>query len=317
MSQILQWFSTNLFGKKDSDVKKITDGNDNQNKIDQSDKIHQSDETEQIMKWIPNDALWLKYNNFLQNISEINRKKHSETKLISQSKHLIKQYKMESVSDDITSKMNALQTKQQLMTLETDLKRIQTAIKELESMDGKVLDEWNEYIESAREFLVSNGLDSFLDVNEILCSTNLFATMKKVFDSYYSSKNSNEEKLEQITRISIYFEPSKTENLSKITDKEFQTKRKELLKKINCAHIVDDLSKPFDPKINVLATNDTTTINNNILQISGPTQITIPTAIPVTNSNFIQDVPVASITEIIEATEATAPSIENMNNKIE
>lgn len=310
MSQILEWLNSNLFGKKDLDLKKISNSNDNQNKTEQSDKsdkVNKPDESVQeenkINKWIPNDALWLKYNKFLQNIGEINRKKHSETKLISQSKHLIKQYKMESVADDITSKMNATQTKQQLMSLESELKRVQTAIKELETMDGKVLDEWNEYIELAREFLVSNGLDTFLDVNDILCSTNLFATMKKIFDSYYSRRNCNEEKLEQIAMMSIYFEPSKTENYSRITDKEFQDKRKELLNKVSCAHIVDDLSKPHDPRNNVQAINDTPTINNNILQISGPTQITIPTAIPISNSNLIQDVPVASITEITESTE--------------
>ena len=40
-------------------------------------------------------------------------------------------------TDDITSKMNALQTKQQLISIETQLKRVQDSIKQLESMDMK------------------------------------------------------------------------------------------------------------------------------------------------------------------------------------
>ncbi len=275
MSSILNWISTNLFKSTNPEQKTITDQTD---KTEQTEKTEQIDNSDGIKKWIPNDKLWQRYNEFLETMSIIQRKKHSESKLIAQSKHLIKQYKMESVSDDITSKMNAIQTKQQLMSVESDIKRVQSAIKELELLDPKILDEWNEYLDSAREFLVANELDSFIDVNDILCTQNLFVTMKKNFDSFYTSNNSNKEKIEQIAKMSIYFDTSKTQNYAKITNKEFEAKKKELLDKIKCVHIVDDLSKPFDPRKIGLAHNDVNIINNNILQITGPTQISIPEA---------------------------------------
>ncbi len=275
MSSILNWISTNLFKSTNPEQKTITDQTD---KTGQTEKTEQTDNSDGIKKWIPNDKLWRRYNEFLETMSIIQRKKHSESKLIAQSKHLIKQYKMESVSDDITSKMNAIQTKQQLMSVESDIKRVQSAIKELELLDPKILDEWNEYLDSAREFLVANELDSFIDVNDILCTQNLFVTMKKNFDSYYTSNNSNKDKIEQIAQMTIYFDTSKTQNYAKITNKEFEAKKKELLDKVKFAHIVDDLSKPFDPRKIGLAHNDVNIINNNILQITGPTQISIPEA---------------------------------------
>ncbi len=254
MSQIIQWISNNLFSKPKDSQNKITNGSVNDNidvTVTEQNKNSDPglDNKSSIQKWTPDDNLWMRYNNFLETMSEIQRKKHSENKLISQSKHLIVQYKMESASDDITSKMNALQTKQQLISVETQLKRVQDAIKQLESMDGKILEEYENYLNSAREFLYSRGLDSFVDINEILCSTNLFVLMKKTLDSYYSTKNHGEEKLKQIAQITTYFEPGKIQNLSQITDKEFQTKRKELLKSVAHLHITDDLEKSFNPRI--------------------------------------------------------------------
>ncbi len=312
MSQILNWLSTNLFKSKNPEHKTIKDQTNNSNdsntvstvdKTNKTDKTDLNTDEKEIKKWTPNDDLWRRYNKFLTVMADIHKKKHSESKLISQSKHLIQQYKAESVSDDITSKLNATQTKQQLMSIESELKKVQNALKQLESMDGKVLDEWNEYLELAREFLITNGLDEFIDVNEILCTTNLFVTIKKLFDSFYTKNTVDETRLEQIAKATLYFDTSKTQNHAMITNKEFEIKRKALLDKVKCAHIVDDLSKPFDNTILALPHNEVKSINN-VLQISGPVHIDIPEARLVTNPNVITDLPIANTVEQIEPIES-------------
>jgi hypothetical protein len=250
MNTILNWINISLF--KDPNQKKITDSInriDSTNidkKPDSNDKIDNDENSNKIKKWIPNDELWMRYNNFLTIMSDIQKKKNSETKLITQSKQLIKQYKMESISDDITSKMNALQTKQHLIDIESKIKRVQIAIKELENADGKILEEYDEYLNSAREFLIRTGLDTFINVNDILCSTNLYVLMRKTFDSFYLTRMNDDDKLKQIAKISTYFEPGKIKNISEISHKEFQTKRKEILNKVSHLHITDDLTKTFN-----------------------------------------------------------------------
>ncbi len=272
MSFLFKWLNskTKTVPNKDTNVsntKLLTDGD---NVIKYNSKDEQLIQSEKpVKKWVPNDNLYKRYNNFLERVSEVNKQKNSQTKLITKSKQLMKQYNTESKSDDITLKIAASQTKQELFNVETKLRQSEAAVHKLETMDTKVLDEWNDYIEQARNFLIENQIDENINVNDILNTPTLFATMKKFMDGYYVTAN-YEKHLDTIVQLDTFFNVSNVKNTLKITQGEFENRRKKLLDKIQPTQIIDDLSVPHN--LQAIAPNDTSSLTNN-LTITGPVQI--------------------------------------------
>ncbi len=312
MSFLFNWLNgkTKTVPNKDtnvSDTKLLTDG-DNLTKSDSKDEqLIQT--TKPVKKWVPNDVLYKKYNNFLERVSEINKHKNSQTKLITRSKQLMKQYNMESKSDDITLKIAASQTKQELFNVETKLRQSESAVHKLETMDSKVLDEWNDYVEQARNFLIENQIDEGINVNDILNTPTLFATMKKFMDGYYITAN-YEKHLDTIVQLDTFFNVANTRNTLKITQGEFETRRKKLLDKIQPTQIIDDLSVPH--KLQAIAANETNSSTNN-LTITGPVQIVTATPlldgeqvrnnIPVVHATITDEPTITDETNILESNE--------------
>lgn len=320
MSFLLNWINKNLIkpdkqngldeinGTTNSDQKFITNGSNGTNGTDgikEPNKLNFPDiivkkndseqmvQTDKIKKWIPNDQLYRRYQDFLTVAGDIQKNKNAELKLISKLKMLVNQYNAESKSDDVASKIAAVQTKQEILNLEAKLKKSQGATEKLESLDTKIIEEWSEYLEEARSFLQSNELDELISIDEILNSVSLGAMMKKNLDGYAVSVNSDKY-LELIVLIDTYFNINKTSNYytnQKYTRDEFENKKKKLLDKINNKDLITDFTKTSN--CTALGYNQLDSGNNN-LTITGPVQIV--TARPLLEGELRNNIPVVQAT---------------------
>ncbi len=261
MSQILDWIRTNLFGSSSNNQqseqpKQIEDvkNDDTKQGNTKQDDIKQEEKRE-ITKWVPNDELYKKYNYFLSKINEIQKQKRNGEKMIERSKFLIKEYNRLKDRKDIDSRINASQTKQELLSLENKIIQGEEAIKKLEEADGSILDEWEEYLLKARNFLESNNINKNITINDILTSSVLLITAKKYLDGYVVSVN-REDNLDIIAQLDLFFNIKRLKHTTKITDEEYENKKQQLIARIGASNIIADLETPH--QLNVLGYNENT-----------------------------------------------------------
>jgi len=184
---------------------------------------------------------------------------------------------------------------QELLNLETKIKQGEDAIKELESIDASILDEWNEYVEEARNFLVTHNINKSICTNDILTTQTLFITAKKYYDGYMVSI-SNDEYLEALTQFDLFFDV-KTLTISntrlRFNKEEFEEKRNKIIERIGNSDIVTDLT--IFHTLDISAHNENSNTNGSApnINITGAVNMVIST--PVSNNLQINSgIPIAS-----------------------
>lgn len=312
MSYILNWINKNLLNrnKQEEQIKLeiepfasnlIEDKKENvietKTDIDTHDIVIKDENEEKIVqikeikKWIPNDSLYKRYNIFLDNVNKIKKHKTDLTKHVNRSKFLIKEFTQLKGKTDVESKINASMTKQELLNIEAKIKQGEDAIKELETIDSAVLDEWDEYVEEARNFLVLHNISDLVNTNEILNSQALYVTAKKIIDGYIVSLN-DDKYLELLERLESLFDVKEFKARLKYTDQEFENKKKKIMDRIGNSDTLTDLTVPH--RLTTTAYNENSS-NNEIapnINITGSVNMVIAT--PVSNSQFNSGIPIAS-----------------------
>ncbi len=309
MSYVLNWIKENLLDSKKSkpeennvtipnsiESNKLEYKEKEQEVILQNENSSQVVESKNIKKWAPNDALYDKYNKFLNNVNKIKRHRQELSRNIERSKFLIKEYTGLKAKNDVESKINASMTKQELLNIESKIKQGEDAIKELDSIDSNVLDEWDNYVEEARNFLVTNQIDKMITTNDILTTQALLITVKKYLDGYVVTV-SNEEYLEALAQIELFFDIKAINNSKtklKFTQKEFEDKKNDIVKRIGNSEITSDLSVPH--KLNASAYNENPHDHASApnINITGSVQMVIATPVNSTNAQINSGIPIAS-----------------------
>ncbi len=317
MSYVFNWIRENLLGSKSEQTKeekvpKQIDGlkpKQIEDKTNTHTHTHTQDivkkepeaepkviESKQIEKWIPKDELYVKYNKFLNNVNKIKRHKQELNKNIERSKMLIKEYTGLKDKTDVESKINTSMIVQELLNIESKIKQGEDAIKELDTIDSSVLDEWNNYVGEARNFIVTNELDKLLTPNDILTSQALMITAKKYLDGYIVSV-SNDDYLESLAKLELFFDvKSLTHSKLKLrfTDQEFEDKKNDIIRRIGNSEITSDLSVPHKLTTSAYNENPHEHASAPNINITGSVQMVIATPINSTNAQISSGIPIAS-----------------------
>lgn len=221
-------------------------------------------------KWKPNNELVKRYNKFLNCIAELNRQKHSlEHKLIPRSKQIIKEYMQKSRSLNITDKIEASDVRKEMYVIEKKVLIAEESIKKLESMDSGIIDEWNNYLEEARDFLLNNNINSEITIDDILSNDGLYIMSKKYLDGYLTTINPDK-CLKTISDIKHHFDIGNLKNTMNITLAEYEEKRKLLLdfSTVNSLNAIKEAPKLFLRDINNVPIEYDLNINNNPVELS-------------------------------------------------
>lgn len=209
--------------------------------IKKNESIDTFTDTEQfIEKWCPDDTLYSRYNNFIDELGLI---KSYQYKLKENNKqkefHENKIKELKEIEKDIFDEVNRLDYEIELENIKIRIKKCEDTLKTLQNKDTSILKEWKDYTDSAKEFIERNSLQQFITINDILSSNNIFITLKKQFDGALVSSN-NEKYIETFSKLSLYFDIRKTRGnmtLNYYKNKEIMNKRKELIKKLNKENI--------------------------------------------------------------------------------
>ncbi len=229
-----------------------------------------TNENNNCVKWIPNNELVKKHNKFLNNVAELNRQKHTlEYKLVPKSKQLIKEYMKFSRSIDINDKIYASELKKEMFMIEKKVSNAEKSIKELETLGFEIIDEWNKYLEDARDFLQVNDIDSEITINDILSNDSLYIMSKKFLDGYCTTI-SPDKNLNIIKYIKCYFDIGTFKNTMNFSLKEYEDKRKKLLgyETENSLNVIKEAPKLFLRDINNNPIDYDLNINNNPVELS-------------------------------------------------
>lgn len=243
------------------------------------------------IKWYPNNDLSERHNKFLNNIAELNRQKHSlETKLIPRSKQLIKEYMTLARSININDKIACSDIKKEMFSYEQKIRTAEESIKKLESMVPEILDEWDKYLEDARDFLKNNNINSEITINDILSDGSLYLMSKKFLDGYCTNVNTDMH-LEVIKDIKKYFDIGSFKNTASFSLTEYEDKKNKLLELENKNSLIlikeaphvflrDINNNPIDYEINInsnpieLTSEKMSNLDNNINKLEETKEIT-------------------------------------------
>lgn len=243
MSFIVKWINENLLKRNNKiiqepnkETKKIEDVIQHQESVNNiiveptdGDGAIINVKEDNLIKWYPNNQLFERYNKFLNNVAELNRQKHSlETKLIPRSKQLIREYMTLNRSGNINDKITCSEIKKEMFSYEHKIKTAEESIKKLESMESNIIDEWDEYLEEARNFLKNNNINSEITINDILSDSSLYLMSKKILDGYCTNINTDIH-IEIINNIKKYFDISTFKNSISFSLKEYEDKKNKLL----------------------------------------------------------------------------------------
>ena len=195
MSFIAKWINENLLKRSNKIIQETK--LEIQQEIQQEPIFHQISENKIIVnstddesaiinvvpKWYPHNELSERHNKFLNNVAELNRQKHSlENKLIPRSKQLIKEYMSLCKSKDINDKITCSEIKKEMFIFEQKVKSTDKSIKKLEAMNSDIVEEWDKYLEEARDFLENNNISSEITINDILSDSSLYIMSKRFLD---------------------------------------------------------------------------------------------------------------------------------------
>ena len=223
-----------------------------------------------LKKWKPNNELVQRYNKFLNNIAELNRQKHSlEHKLIPKSKQLIKEYMQKSRSLDITDKIEASNIRKEMFIIEKKVLSSEESIKTLKSMNSGIIDEWNNYLEEARDFLLNNNINSEITIDDILSNDGLYIMSIKNLDGYRTTIKPDKY-LNTIQDIVHHFDIGNLKNTMNFTLVEYEEKRKLLLdfSTVNSLNAIKEAPKLFLRDINNIPIEYDLNVNNNPIELS-------------------------------------------------
>ena len=281
MSFLARWINENLLKRKTIQNQEPIKNQKNQpndainsnnlsNVVPEEQIMCTYDENSNYIKWIPNNELVKKYNKFLNNVAELNRQKHTlENKLVPRSKQLIKEYMKKSRSIDINDKIYASDLKKEMFVIEKKVIYAEKSIKELETMDSGIIDEWNKYLEDARDFLQLNNIDSEITIDDILSDDRLYIMGKKFLDGYCTMINSDNV-LNTIQDIKRHFDIGSCKNTMNFSLVEYEEKRKKLLdyETENSLNVIKEAPKLFLRDINNNPIEYDLNINNNPVELS-------------------------------------------------
>lgn len=155
-------------------------------------------------KWIPNDVLYRKYQNFASQVGHIERLKRKRPVIQAQIKEIKDRLSAPS-GFDLIDRVDILGDEQELMNLETELERIEIEIKALQEKGTGIMDEWHAYIAEAKDYLDQFDLTRSLNVNDILSSTTIFVALKKQTDACLTSLYPEPHR-EAYTKMSLLFD---------------------------------------------------------------------------------------------------------------
>jgi hypothetical protein len=193
-----------------------------------------------IEKWCPDDTLYLRYNNFIDELGQIKSNQYKLKKYIEQKEyHENKIKELKKTKKDIFDEVNRLDYEIELENIKIRIKKCKDSLKTLQYKNTSILKEWKDYIQNAKEFIERNSLEQFITINDILSSNNIFIALKKQFDGALVSSN-NEKYIETFSKLSLYFDIRKTRGnmtLNYYKNEEIMNKRKELIKKLNKENI--------------------------------------------------------------------------------
>lgn len=198
-------------------------------------------DTEQfIEKWCPDDTLYLRYNNFIDELGQIKSNQYKLKKYIEQKEyHENKIKELKAKEKDIFDEVDRLDYEIELENIKIRIRKCEDSLKTLEDKNTSVLQEWKDYTQNAKEFIERNSLQQFITINDILSTNNIFIALKKQFDgALVSSKN--EKYIETFSKLSLYFDIRKTRGnmtLNYYKNEEIMKKRKELINKLNKENI--------------------------------------------------------------------------------
>ncbi len=179
----------NFFVKKNKDIKLI--GFDvNVQQINPEKSITNYLKTnEEIGKFIPNDELYRRYNNFTLKIRDIPKYEHE----IKNNLEKIERYQEivnEETNGDMIKELGKHETLIEIEKLKSKNKYLETKIKEAKDSDQTVMTEWLEYNKQLQKLIDDNNLTSEITITNLYCSVNLATYIRlKINDTIYVNKS--------------------------------------------------------------------------------------------------------------------------------
>jgi hypothetical protein len=191
--------------------------------------------------WIPNDKLVLEYNKYLNNYAELNRLKYVlEYELIPKSKKTIKEFMKKSRSSNLEDRKEIPDIRNHMTMIEQKICLTENLINQLEKNDITIGEKWNEYLETAKDFLQSNNIDKKISINDILSNDRLYIMCNKLFCNYIARPD---EYYDAMKHVNCFFDIYHSEQKSYPLDNIQYQQILEELSKFETQNTIDAISK--------------------------------------------------------------------------
>ena len=153
-----------------------------------------------LTKWIPNEDLYIKYNNCSNEMRSINMTRiNNLNAIITNCKE---KYEKLSTSNDMYNRFDALEMQSYMYDCEIDLIGQENNFKYITS---DFLLKWSKYLEAAKNFIVDNKLHNVVKIKDILSNNNLKIAKRRNTDGIIISKNKSIY-ADNIKKLNKYFD---------------------------------------------------------------------------------------------------------------
>lgn len=199
-------------------------------------------------KWVPNDALMVKYNGLTREISKLPSLQLKLMELDTYNKRKTQEYDFLSNkegSKTIYDRLRMTEIKEDLLKNIAESDIIKSKIAKIEQMeDNSILDEYEQYVKNAHTFLVNNNLQNTFTYVDIIDSQSLMIVVKKHLDTLVvcSSEDLQDSALHNLALLDKYFNMKDAIKLRNDKAQRYKIKQEEL-KKIEMVDIVRESDK--------------------------------------------------------------------------
>ena len=178
-------------------------------------------------KWIPNNELVIKYNKYMDNLVELDRQKYVLDEIyIPQSKQLFKEFMKLNKSIDFDERRQCNKIKKNMSIYQQNITNLEKSVELLEkNIDHSIINQWNEYLEQTKNFLITNDINETITINNILTNSSLYFMFVHFLDIFHLN-NHNEEYFNIFENIKKYFDVFSLNNLFYVSDVEYQEFKK-------------------------------------------------------------------------------------------
>jgi uncharacterized coiled-coil protein SlyX len=188
-----------------------------------------------VQKWDPNDSLYNKYNKYENKLADIQRSKNKIRDLKLEIDIIMNPYKPFTNIYDVLNQPKAIDIKYQVYDLEIEIKAQEKKIEEINRSSESVLEDWSNYLDSAKDFIHKNNLFGIVKIKDIISTNNLYILFKQNIDGYIVSVN-RPEYLQNAIILNKHFNIKSTKqhyNPNMFESDEFNKKREEIMKSMH------------------------------------------------------------------------------------